>query len=588
MSDIFVATPRGDYEITFRSEAWEKLIAEALKESDLPEKMKETGGILIGEWKRNGDKTEISIWRTSGPGPKSIRQVAAFSPDLWYFRDRAGYYASEKGWKYLGEWHRHPGYFHSLSGVDRGMAEELLRDEKWPFLLLPIINIGKEEIILTVNVAFLNSQREVEVIVADRVPVKKGQKLEGGQLPMVAYVDSDWISHFTSGDQGICEYKGIFNPGESWVFLPLPGLKNATLRCVREGFETSLPDSENTLTAFFDTDGGLTLYTVKEGEVREVDLIEVKPEEDVYERNRGLLETRDLADKKVLLAGCGSVGSTMAVELVRAGVGNFVLVDPDRLEPANICRHQAGLQQLGRKKVSVVKDLILSVNPLAEVTTYPVDICGDMDTISSMTELAAGCDLLICTTDTDESRIFINDMSIASSVPSIHAGLHERAESGIVQVVIPGKTACFLCHRDSILKASPRRKGAAAYSEEPAEEKTVVSPGLSAQINTVAEIAVLRTLEILGAVNKVSDGTNQRSDGPVEENDSFTDLTFITIKQKSEDPSEKFSFRLFLSNFQLESSEACPACGKHPFGEEGTSPRTETFSGDDSLMECSL
>jgi molybdopterin/thiamine biosynthesis adenylyltransferase len=77
-----------------------------------------------------------------------------------------------------------------------------------------------------------------------------------------------------------------------------------------------------------------------EGEPQEIPIVAVKAEEDVFERNRGFLETLQLFDKKILLVGCGSVGSTIASELARAGVGHFILADPDILEPANVSRHQ--------------------------------------------------------------------------------------------------------------------------------------------------------------------------------------------------------------------------------------------------------
>ena len=60
-----------------------------------------------------------------------------------------------------------------------------------------------------------------------------------------------------------------------------------------------------------------------------------------YERNAGLSETTVLKDKSVAVVGCGSLGSTLALSLARAGVGRFHLFDPDRLDPVNIARHQA-------------------------------------------------------------------------------------------------------------------------------------------------------------------------------------------------------------------------------------------------------
>ncbi|MGI9951985.1 E2/UBC family protein [Moorellaceae bacterium AZ2] len=53
-----------------------------------------------------------------------------------------------------------------------------------------------------------------------------------------------------------------------------------------------------------------------------------------------------LADKKVLLIGCGSVGGYIAFELTRAGIANLTLVDKDDLSPDNIHRHALGANRL--------------------------------------------------------------------------------------------------------------------------------------------------------------------------------------------------------------------------------------------------
>lgn len=90
----------------------------------------------------------------------------------------------------------------------------------------------------------------------------------------------------------------------------------------------------------------------------------------LFSRNTGLLESDVMLDKCVVLVGVGSVGSFVAMELARSGVGAFVLIDTDILEIHNICRHQCGFDDLGRYKVDAVKDKILNINPNAKVVTF--------------------------------------------------------------------------------------------------------------------------------------------------------------------------------------------------------------------------
>jgi len=51
-------------------------------------------------------------------------------------------------------------------------------------------------------------------------------------------------------------------------------------------------------------------------------------------------EMESLWDQTVVIMGLGTGGSKIAVELARAGVGKFKLCDPEKLDYANISRHE--------------------------------------------------------------------------------------------------------------------------------------------------------------------------------------------------------------------------------------------------------
>lgn len=384
--------------------------------------------------------------------------------------------------------------------------------------------------------------------------------IKGGHAAVKLYLSETWFRKFLEGEENACEYEGFYNEGESWVFLPLPGSRNASLRMIREGMKTEFSDSSSRVNAVVGTDGSLACFASRDGAIMEIDAELVSPSHDVYSRNRGLLETRCLQNKTVFIGGCGSVGSTVAAELAKAGIGRLVLVDPDRLTPPNICRHQAGLQHLGRLKVNAVKDLVLSINPFIEVETFSEDMCGTMEAIDKTTRIAETCDLLMCTTDTDNSRIFMNDLSLGSGKPSIHAGLHERASSGIVQSVFPGRGACFLCHREKILTEARKENGNLAYSVENSA-LVPIQPGISSQINAVAEVAVLKALEILTAI----DSEEGKPSGFGE------NLTFIKTREKP-DPGRDGHLTFSAAHFRLEASEKCAACGTNSSLKQAADP----------------
>jgi tRNA A37 threonylcarbamoyladenosine dehydratase len=77
-----------------------------------------------------------------------------------------------------------------------------------------------------------------------------------------------------------------------------------------------------------------------------------------------------LSAAKVAVFGIGGVGSYTVEALVRAGVGKLVLVDDDCVCLTNLNRQlHATTQTIGRPKVDVMKERVLSINPRAEVET---------------------------------------------------------------------------------------------------------------------------------------------------------------------------------------------------------------------------
>lgn len=115
-----------------------------------------------------------------------------------------------------------------------------------------------------------------------------------------------------------------------------------------------------------------------------------------------------LQNAKVAIFGLGGVGSFVMEGLVRAGVGNFVLVDDDKICLTNLNRQIIATRKtIGKYKVEVAKERILEINPKANVEifqefympgsesniltkdlTYVVDC---IDTVTAKIELVQNC-----------------------------------------------------------------------------------------------------------------------------------------------------------------------------------------------------
>ena len=78
-----------------------------------------------------------------------------------------------------------------------------------------------------------------------------------------------------------------------------------------------------------------------------------------------------LQKAKVAIFGIGGVGSFVVEGLARAGIGNFILIDDDKVSVTNLNRQIiATIKTVGKPKVEVAKERILEINPNANVKTY--------------------------------------------------------------------------------------------------------------------------------------------------------------------------------------------------------------------------
>ena len=93
--------------------------------------------------------------------------------------------------------------------------------------------------------------------------------------------------------------------------------------------------------------------------------------EDFFSRSEALLGNKvmeSLRNVRVILFGVGGVGSWCAEALVRTGLTHLTIVDGDTVQPSNVNRQlPATRETLGRPKVEVLKERLLTINPDAEI-----------------------------------------------------------------------------------------------------------------------------------------------------------------------------------------------------------------------------
>lgn len=228
---------------------------------------------------------------------------------------------------------------------------------------------------------------------------------------------------------------------------------------------------------------------------------ELKPVQlkmDIFSRNTGILESDVMLKKGAIILGCGSVGSLVALELARAGVGRFFLIDMDILEYHNICRHQCGIQDVGKFKTTAIKERILQINPTAQVLTenrkiqeVPFDV---ITPFCNSDTIIVGC------ADNREGDLYADTMLAKPyKMPFISIGCWERAFAGEIFYCLPEGMPAYSDFMDALGESSGRVN---ANTHLYMGEVGSFEPGISVDINFVTTIAIKMILDLLNRDNE--------------------------------------------------------------------------------------
>ena len=103
--------------------------------------------------------------------------------------------------------------------------------------------------------------------------------------------------------------------------------------------------------------------------------------QEIFSRTELLLGnevTASITHKRVIIFGVGGVGSWCAESLVRSGIHHLTIVDSDHVCATNINRQlMATTETVGRPKVEVLKERLLTINPDAEINALQQVYCAE-------------------------------------------------------------------------------------------------------------------------------------------------------------------------------------------------------------------
>jgi len=226
---------------------------------------------------------------------------------------------------------------------------------------------------------------------------------------------------------------------------------------------------------------------------------------------------RRLLASSVAVIGCGGLGTHIADNLVRAGIGRIKLADRDCVELSNLQRQLLFDERDvadGSPKAVAAAQKLRAINSQVKVEPLAIDVSSD-----NVEDIIADVDLVLDGCDNFETRYLINDACVKHDIPWIYGGA--LASYGMSMNIIPHQTSCLRC----------------VFPHMPPSGTAVTCATAGILASTVAIIAALECSEAL----KLLTGQGQLNQG----------LIHVDVWENS--------FELFSVERQ---EQDCPACGK--------------------------
>ena len=189
---------------------------------------------------------------------------------------------------------------------------------------------------------------------------------------------------------------------------------------------------------------------------------------------------RKLLAARVLIVGCGALGTAHAETLARAGVGHLRIVDRDFIEPSNLQRQTMFTESDAEKRLPKA---IAAANHLHEINSE-IDVEPHVADVnySNIEQLIDGCDVVVDGTDNFATRYLINDACVKHNVNWIYGAA--VGSYGVTMTIRPHQTACLRC----VFEEAP-----AAASAPTCDTSGVIMP----IINVVSAVQISEVMKLI-------------------------------------------------------------------------------------------
>jgi adenylyltransferase/sulfurtransferase len=144
---------------------------------------------------------------------------------------------------------------------------------------------------------------------------------------------------------------------------------------------------------------------------------------------------------RVLVVGCGALGSSLAEMMARAGVGALTLVDRDYVEESNLQRQSLFDEEDAARavpKAVAAAGKLRRINSEVAVSGVVADLSAD-----NADEHVRGAQLVLDGTDNFETRFLLNDVCVREGIPWVYGAC--VGSYGLALLVRPCVSPCLRC-----------------------------------------------------------------------------------------------------------------------------------------------
>ena len=218
---------------------------------------------------------------------------------------------------------------------------------------------------------------------------------------------------------------------------------------------------------------------------------------------------------KIGIVGLGSTGSACAEQIVRLGVRDIVIIDPDKFEPSNITRMYGSFNNEEKtwrpfkgkkpKKVDIISAHLKKINPNIKIQAIPKTVV-----LNEAATKLIDRDIIFLCTDDHWGRSIVNQIAYQYFIPTINVGMRISANkkdgkiseaNGAIDVLRPD-LPCLWCRQylrsDRIATESmPRSARQSREREGYVEDIQTHAPSVISITTALSGLAVTLFLQLV-------------------------------------------------------------------------------------------